>query len=74
MLIATLSVAVTLNVIVWYCELVLTTTVSSSTVKAEIDGSVLSDLLTVIVTLAVELLPAASVAVQVTTSSLLPNE
>jgi len=65
---------VTLNVTVWDCELVVSTTVLSFTVKLEIDGACVSVLFTVTVTVSVAWLPAASVTVRVRVSEVEPNE
>ena len=71
--IATLSVAVTENVIVWDCELVETTTELSLTVKLLIVGFVLSVLETDIVILDVLEFPAESVAVATIESLVFPK-
>ena len=58
---------------VWVCDEVVNETLVSSAVKLVIDGLALSALLIAIVTLDVELLPAASVTVTVNVSLLLPK-
>ena len=71
--IPTLSVAVTENVTVWNWESVETTTLLSFTLNELIVGAVSSDLVTLIVTDELELFPAASVAVAVTVSLIVPK-
>ena len=63
LLIPTLSLTTAVNIIVWLCDEVVNETVESFTLKLLIDGFWSSLLVTVTVILSVELLPAASVAV-----------
>jgi hypothetical protein len=65
---------VTLKVTVWDCELVVSTTVLSLTVKLEIDGACVSVLFTVTDTVSVAWFPAASVTVKVRVSEVDPKE
>ena len=71
-MIATLSLATAVNVTVCVCDEVVKATEVSSALKLVIVGSILSDFVILIVSVAVELFPAASVNVTVNVSLWLP--